>query len=277
MQKKVLVCKYAGLIIMLVMSSFFSFGQPSKEIEADTLVARQDYQGALVLYDDLIKKSKFKTEEDFQLYYKRAICHYGLQRFDEALQDVNKLLEKYPRPQAKLLRAYINQELENYDAQLVDLNDLLLDNPDNPEMIQWRASVLMETKKYKAAQQDIRRLIAFQPTPQLETLLGLTYYYLENPDSALIIFDEVIKKDPTFIQANLYAASLCLDEEAYPLALNYIDKGLKQDPANTTFLFYKGIALVESDQKKEGCRCLIKAFDAGVDDVADYLKEYCYK
>ena len=44
-----------------------------------------------------------------------------------------------------------------------------------------------------------------------------------------------------------------------------------------SLLFYKGIALVESDQKIEGCRCLTKAFNLGIDDVGDYLKEYCYK
>ncbi len=278
MQKTILACKYSGLIIILVMSSFFSAAQQSAiEIQADSLVERQDYQSALHLYNTLIEKSKPETEEQYQLYYRRAICYYGLQRFEEALQDINTVIEKYSQPQAKLLRAYINQAVENYEAQLDDLNDLLSLNPDNSEMLQWRASVLMESQKYAAAQKDIRKLLGYQASPELKSSLGLTYYYLENPDSALIIFDEVIKEDPTFIQAYLYSASLCLDEEAYPLALTYINKGLQADPDNTTFLFYKGIALVETDQIKEGCRCLTKAFNAGIDDVADYLKAYCYK
>ncbi|WP_276366120.1 tetratricopeptide repeat protein [Chryseolinea sp. H1M3-3] len=278
MQKTILASKYSGLIIMLVMSSFFSVAQQSAiEIEADSLVERQDYQSALNLYNSLLEKSKPETEEQYQLYHKRAVCYYGLQRFEEALQDINTLIEKYPQPQAKLLRAYINQAVENYEAQLDDLNDLLLLNPDNPEMLQWRASVLMESQKYAEAQKDIRKLLGYQASPELKSYLGLTYYYLENPDSALIIFDEVIKDDPTFIQAYIYAASVCLDEEAYPLALTFINNGLQADPANTTFLFYKGIALVETDQVKEGCRCLTKAFDAGIDDVADYLKTYCYQ
>jgi tetratricopeptide (TPR) repeat protein len=273
MQKIPLIKTCAGLIIILIMSPFFSLAQESLEIEADTLVAREDYSGALVFYNEIIDKSKPKTEEEFQLYYKRAVCYYGLENFSEALKDINTVIEKYPSPQAKLLRAYINQALENYEAQLVDLNELIALNPDNPEMLQWRASILMESEKYKEAQQDIRRLLQYQPSPQLKSYLGLTYYYQENPDSALMMFDEIIHEDPNFIQAYVYAASLCLDENAYELALSYIDVGLQKEPSHATLVFYRGIALVETDQKIEGCRCLTKAFD----DVGEYLKEYCYK
>ena len=261
----------------MMMSSFFAFAQQSPmEIEADTLMGQQDYAGALSLYNKIIEKEKPETEEAYQLYYKRAVCHYGLQNFEEALKDINRVIEKYPQPQAKLLRAYIYQELEDYEAQLEDLNELLALNPDNTEMLQWRASVLMESGKYAEAQKDIRRLLQEQSSPDLKSYLGLTYYYLSNPDSALIIFDEAIKETPNFVQSYLYAASLCLDEEAYELALTYINKGLQAEPSNPTFLFYKGIALVETDQEKEGCRCLTKAFNAGIDDVAEYLKAFCY-
>ena len=74
------------------MSPFFSLAQESVEIEADTLVAREDYSGALVLYNKIIDKSKPKTEEEFQLYYKRAVCYYGLENFSEALKDINTVI-----------------------------------------------------------------------------------------------------------------------------------------------------------------------------------------
>lgn len=263
-------------IILTMMSQLSVFAQSEKEVEADTLVGRQDYDGALALYNKIIEKSNPKTEQEYQLYYKRAVCYYGLENFQEALNDVNRVIEKYTAPQAKLLRAYIYQELEQYESQLSDLNDLLSLNPDSPELLQWRASVLMEAEKYEEAQKDIKRLLSFHPAPELKSYLGLTYYYLDNPDSALIIFDEVIAEVPKYTQVYMYAASLCLDEGVYELALTYINKALELEPNNNSLMFYKGIALVETDQEKEGCRCLTKAFDAGLDDVADYLKEYCY-
>jgi tetratricopeptide (TPR) repeat protein len=276
MQEKTLNMKLAGLIVSLLMIHFLTVAQSAKEVEADTLISRQDYAGALVIYNKIIETTKPDTEEEYQLYYKRAVCHYGLENFDDALKDINKVIEKYPQPQAKLLRAYVYQELENYEEQLKDLDELVSLNPDGSELLQWRASVLMEMGKYKEAQKDIRKVLSYQSSPELKSYLGLSYYYQDNADSALIIFDEVIREAPRMLQSYLYAASLCLDEDANELALTYVNKGLQVEPSNLTLLFYKGIALVGTGQEKEGCRCLTKAFEGGVDDVADYLKEYCY-
>jgi tetratricopeptide (TPR) repeat protein len=276
MHAKKLTHYFIALVIVAVMSPWSLSAQSQKEVEADTLVGRQDYAGALALYNKIIEKSKPKTEQEYQLYYKRAVCYYSLENFQEALSDINRVIEKYPTPQAKLLRAYIFQELEDYEAQLSDINELVSLNPNSAELLQWRASVLMEAEKYEDAQRDIRKLLESHSGPDLKSYLGLTYYYLDNPDSALLIFDEVISEAPEHTQVYLYAASLCLEQDAYELALTYINKGLRVEPENISLLFYKGIALVETGQDKEGCRCLTKAFDAGLDDVADYLKQYCY-
>jgi tetratricopeptide (TPR) repeat protein len=244
--------------------------------QADTLLSREDYTGALALYNKIVEKSKTVSDEDYSVYYKRAFCYYGLERFDEALKDINQFIQKKPDDQAKLLRAYINQELGNYEDQLKDVNEFIGAHPDNVELLQWRASVFMEMERYKDAQKDIREILKYQDSPELRSYLGLTYYYLDQPDSALTIFDEVIAKEPDNIQTYLYAASLSLEQDAYELALQYIDRGLKKDPGNNTLLFYRGIALVETDKVTEGCRCLTKVFAAGFDDAGDYLKSYCY-
>ena len=244
--------------------------------QADTLLAREDFTGALAIYNKIIDKSKTLSDEEFSVYYKRAFCYYGLEQFDQALNDINQYIQKKPEDQAKLLRAYINQELGNYEDQLKDLNEFITAHPENLELLQWRASVLMEMENYKDAQKDIRQILKSQNSPELKSYLGLTYYYLNDPDSALMIFDEVIAIDPNHMQTYLYATSLSLEQEAYELALRYVEQGLKKDPTNNTLLFYKGIALVETDKVTEGCRCLTKVFAAGFDDAGDYLKSYCY-
>lgn len=266
----------------MMMSPFFASAQSKSDkngvllVQADTLLARQDYEGALSLLNQIIERSKLATDEDYDALYKRAFCYYGLGRFENALTDVNQYLKKIPNEQARLLRAYINQELENYDAQLEDLNSFIEASPGNPDLLRWRASVFMESERYDEAGKDIRQLLQLQETPDLKAYLGLIYYYQNNIDSALIIFDQVIKENPEYLQPYLYAGSLTLEEEAYELALNYIDAGLKIEADNLTLLFYKGIALLESDKQVEGCRCLTKAFTKGMDDAGDYLKSYCY-
>jgi tetratricopeptide (TPR) repeat protein len=271
------------ITILLVMSSFFVAGQGKAneavawETYADTLVSQEKFADAIKLYDKIIDKSKLKTDEDYRVLYKRAYAYYGMHDFEKSLRDVNQYLERVPDQQAKLLRIYINQELGDHAAQLADLNEFIEQSPGNPELIRWRASILMDAGEYKKAQSDLRALLQQQPDPEIESFLGLTYYYQNNPDSALIVFDRVIAQQPSFIQPYLYAGSLCLEEGAYALSLQYINKGMKYEPANATLLFYKGAALVEIEGKQdEGCSCLRKAFNAGFDDAADYLKEYCY-
>jgi tetratricopeptide (TPR) repeat protein len=282
MNQMFFIRRLAGIMMLFIILSPVCVIAQAKEknetlmAKADTLLAKEDFTGALALYNKIIEQSKTINDSDYSVYYKRAFCYYGLERFDQALTDINQYIQKKPDDQAKLLRAYINQELGNFEDQLKDVNEFVNAHPDNIELLQWRASVYMEMEKYKEAQTDIRKILKYQDSPDLKGYLGLTYYYLNDPDSAIAIFDEVIAKAPDNIQTYLYAASLSLEQDAYALALQYIEQGLKKDPTNNTLLFYKGIALVETDKVTEGCRCLTKVFAAGFDDAGDYLKSYCY-
>ncbi|HTE31140.1 MAG TPA: tetratricopeptide repeat protein [Chryseolinea sp.] len=268
--------------IFLLFTATVGFAQASADkrerviARADSLMQHEDYAGALEIFNSLLEKSKLTSDEDYAMLYKRAYCFYGVGKFEEALNDINRFIEKNPDQQAKMLRAYINQELGNSTEQLKDLNELIDGKPENLDLTRWRASVLMELGKYKEARKDINQILSKEPNPDIMGYLGLTYYYEDDPDSALTIFDKIIASNPGHVQSYVYAASLALEQEIYPLALEYINKGLAADASNTTLMFYKGIALVETEKVDSGCRCLTKAFQAGVDDAGDYLKGFCY-
>ncbi|HMG91050.1 MAG TPA: tetratricopeptide repeat protein, partial [Chryseolinea sp.] len=210
-------------VLLMLISPVFLAAQSDKSknvdimAQADTLLAKEDFTGALALYNKIIDKSKTVSDDDVSVFYKRAFCYYGLERFDQALKDINQYIEKKPDDQAKLLRAYINQELGNYEDQLKDLNQFITAHPENLELLQWRASVFMEMENYKDAQKDIKVILKHQDSPELKSYLGLTYYYLNDADSALTLFDEVIAQDPNHIQTYLYAASLTLEQDAFEL------------------------------------------------------------
>lgn len=282
MQEKKLVFILKGIALTILMAiPFFASAQATANkdallVQADTLIAHADYNGALEMLNKIIGQSKPSSDADYQALYKRAFAYYGLGKFEDALTDVNQYIAKMPDEQAKLLRAYINQELEHYDDQLKDLNEFISANPANPDLIRWRASVYMQAERYQEAKRDIQQLLTYGANPELKAFLGLTYYYLNNPDSALTLFDEVITTTPEYPQTYLYATSLALEQSAYDLALRYADSGLKITANDPTLLFYKGIALIEKDDLDHGCKILSKAFQAGVDDAGDYLKSSCY-
>ena len=250
----------------------------SLQTEADTLLAHEDYAGALKLYNKVIDLSKLQEPDSYVALYNRAVCYYSITNFKEALNDVNQMLAKDPEfHQADLLKAFVGRELNDAETQLEGLNPLLELDPDNYDLLKWRATVLLDANQYALARKDINTLMKSSPEePELELYLGVSYYYESKADSALTCFDKAITLDKTYSTPYVYASSLCLDEEVYPQALQYAEAGLKLDPDNISLIFYKGIALAELKKTDEGCSCLYKAFAKGIDDAAGYLKEYCY-
>jgi tetratricopeptide (TPR) repeat protein len=247
------------------------------EIEGDTLLNREDFKGALELYNKAIELSKLKDNESKALLFKRAICYYSLGDFQKALDDLGVFIPLYPDfPRAKLLRTFIHRELGDTEAQLVDINELLELNPTNPDLLKWRASLYLEMDKFADAKNELLGIQKLTNDEEIETQLGFSYYSLDQPDSALLHFESALSINGGYVPAYLYTSSLCLEQEAYEMALTYIDLGLRLDPKNPSFVFYKGIALVETEKVEEGCRLLSKVFYEGFDQAGDYLKQYCY-
>lgn len=247
------------------------------EIEGDTLLNSEDFKGALERYNKAIEISKLKAPESKVLLFKRAICYYSLGDFQKALDDLGVFIPLYPAfPRAKLLRAFIHRELGDTEAQLNDINELLELNQSNPDLLKWKASLYLELEKFANAKSELLSIQKLMNDEEIETQLGFTYYNLDQPDSALLHFDNALAINGGYVPAYLYTSSLCLEQEAYDLALTYIDLGLRLDPKNSSFIFYKGIALVETEKVEEGCRLLAKVFYEGFDQAGDYLKQYCY-
>ena len=247
------------------------------EAEGDTLVNRQDFEGAIKIYNKVIELSKLKDTESKGVLYKRAICFYNVGEFQKALDDLNVFIPAYPSfPRALYLRAFVNRELGNTQAQLDDINLLIEQNPLNADLLKFKAGIYIEDEKYPEAKKELLSLQKLTNDEQIETQLGFVYYSMSEPDSAYIHFDSALAINGGYAPAYLYMSSLCLEQEAFGLALTYVDLGLRLDPGNQQLLFYKGIALAESDQLEEGCRILANVFYAGMDQAGDYLKQYCY-
>ncbi|MBX2946120.1 MAG: tetratricopeptide repeat protein [Cyclobacteriaceae bacterium] len=271
---------------ILLVFIFFSAGllaqpKPTKiqvaEALGDTLFSREDFVGALKQYNKVVKATKLKTPEQRQVLYKRAVCFFYLGEFEKALADLKVFIpENENLPRARILRAFIYREMGEQQLQLDDLNEVLDWDSMNPDLLKWRAGLLVEMGENEQALAELKLIRQWAPDEEVELYSGLAYYALEKPDSALYHFDQAILLDGGYLPAYQYAGSLCLEQEAFELALTYINLALRLDAQNSELQFYKGIALVELGQKEEGCRLLNKAFYKGVDDAAGYLEEFCF-
>jgi tetratricopeptide (TPR) repeat protein len=270
-----------SLVILFSFESTFTIAQesnwPKWEEEADTLMNRQNFEGAVKLYSKILTESKLKSKENYRPLYKRAIGYYSSGNLPNALKDISQFIPEFPQNyQALILRALIYQQMGDAEKQLLDLDKAIELQGSNVELIRWRAGLLLEKGEFEKAKQDFLVARFTQDDPELETNLGLAYYSLEKPDSALICLNKSIELDATYEPAYLYAGSFCLELEKFELGLKYLNLALLINPENVNALFYKGVALVELKKTDEGCNCLSKAFKAGQDDAADYLKQHCY-
>jgi tetratricopeptide (TPR) repeat protein len=247
------------------------------ETEADTLMNHQDFKGAAALYSKIVSECQLKQKTDYKYLYKRAVSYYSDNDFDHALEDMNRFVPEFPEsPQARILRALIYRQKDDVTNQLADLQKAIDLRGSTTELLRWRGALLADKGEFRAAKKDLEEVRLFQDDAELETNLGFISYSLGSLDSALVCFNKAIVLDVNYPASYLYAGTFCMQDERYALALQYLDLALRVEPTNRSALFYKGVSLVELKRTDEGCSCLQKAFNAGEDDAADYLKEYCF-
>ena len=246
--------------------------------QADTLMQHEDFEDAIKLYDKILQTASKDSPIRKQAQYNRIVCLYSLDELKKALEEVNQFIEETPEfPQARLLRAFIYRDMDNTEGQLRDISALVRLNPLNVDLIKWQSYLLIQEEKYDSARTQLKFAAGLRNDAEIETYLGMTYYYSNDPDSAILHFDKAIDMKPDAFPALMYASAVCLDQSAYELALNYLDKASLLDPNNLSVMFYKGIALTEIGKRDEGCRYLSKAFYGGEDAAGDYLQYKCFR
>jgi len=247
------------------------------EAQADTLMDRQDFSGAIRYYTKVIKKTKLKDRDAFGSLYKRAVAYYSIGDFPHALSDLDAFIPAYPLfPQAFLLRALTHKGLGDTEKQLADLSEALRYQQGNAGLLKWRASLYLDADEYELALKDALQAKELEDDAEVEMYLGFAQYNLDQFEEAIESINRAIQFDATYLPAYLYAGSFCLEQEQYARGLEYLNLALRLDPNNIAAIMYKGVALVELNQLDEGCRCLRKAFYNGEDQAGEYLKEFCY-
>ncbi|GIV37853.1 MAG: hypothetical protein KatS3mg032_2232 [Cyclobacteriaceae bacterium] len=249
------------------------------EALADTLLNRNQVFDAIKLYTRVIRlQQKQKFTGKSVVRFKRALCYYYTASFNEAIADLNIFIAENPEyPRARLLRAYVYRELNEPEKQLQDLTVVLDDDPYNVDLAKWYASILLEVENAGEALRMLQALQLMFNDEEVETNLGIAYYYLNNPDSALHHFNEAIFINGGYFPAYRHAALLCQEQQQYLQSLEYLNLALLLDPDNPELLMYAGIALAETGHRDKACNYLNRAFYAGFAKAKNHLERYCYQ
>jgi len=93
-----------------------------KSSEASKLHSKQDYEGALKLFDEAIELNPYADN----LYHNRGGCYYTLKQYEKSIQDFSKALELYPNA-AWLYQSRGNcyKELNQYEKAIQDYSKII--------------------------------------------------------------------------------------------------------------------------------------------------------
>jgi tetratricopeptide (TPR) repeat protein len=127
------------------------------------------------------------------------VGYYSSGDFEKAIVDMDRFIPKYQESyQARILRALSYREIGEVDKQLIDVEKALELSRGEPQIMKWRAGLLMEKGEYELAKKDLLLVKLLQDDPEVEMNLAFAYYSLNSTDSALMAINKSIELDANF-------------------------------------------------------------------------------
>ena len=193
----------------------------------------------------------------------------NLNRLDEAIELITKLLAKSPSEGMYRMRAILHRSKANLDEALSDLNKAIAMAPKDPMTLLQRAEVALDRDDIKSAKEDFRS--ATQVAPQilnLEMVIGLRsrIALLENRLADAINDAQLLAdRNPNNTFHRLRLASLYTMDNRPRKAIEVLSDLLQADPGNVPALRSRGDALLSVGDHKKA----IEDYEAAVDSVGE--------
>lgn len=243
-----IACAAACFALALKPSAAFAQDSAAVSLPYDTLIYRGnkrfnriEFREAIDFYTKAIKKDAGK----FDGWRNRAIAYVELDKYDEALADLDKTLELKPRDTlAHYFKGVVFRETNRRD-----------------DAVEWFEKTLELDSTDADAWND----------------LGLIYYKEEKLLKARDHYTKALSFNPNLVTALINRGIVrteLLDLEA---AIRDFDKALELAPNVGVAIANRGVAKINNGMKTEGCADLQKAIDLGyfkAEEVYDRLCKY---
>ena len=143
----------------------------------------QDYTGALDDCDKSIERNPFQHGA----FYTRGYVLRQLNRYSDSEKDFTQALLFSPENKTYLmLRADVRAAQQHFDEAMSDINYLLQRDPKNATMLFEKGIICMQKTDTVCAQEAFEQTVKYDSqNPSNWSALGLTYLYLNKDDDAL--------------------------------------------------------------------------------------------
>lgn len=216
------------------------------------------YYQAMSDYDEAIKLSPYSYEP----YLKRALLNDRFFNYKEALKDYEEALTYAyvfdNKMRIRILRARLKAKLGAYDVAIKDLEKALLENSEDPALLNTLALIHLDIEDFEKALKYLNLSLEFNPEdPFTFANIGFVALNAGKYQKAINIFDEQIKKNRKF--SSMYnnrgfaKYKLGKNKEAikdinYAIELNSLNSFAFKNRAIINFLMNKNEAACEDLQ-----------------------------
>ncbi len=224
----------------------------------------------LILALIVLSNCNYQNEND---YFKKAYELEELEKYEEAIYELNKAIILNPKFEEAYLNRAINKAiLGDYESAILDLNAVIKLNPKAIEPHVWRAEYKRMLEKYEEAMSDVEKALSLKnPTYSGTNIIGPK----EFNQNKLLPQGENFNIELEFIVFERGAANYHLGN--YEQALNDLIfcKQKQSKPINTHY--YMGLVLLEVGKIEDACKELLLSYKSGEIYAKEKIDEYCKK
>ncbi len=158
--------------------------------------------------------------------------------YQQALQQIEKKLEKEPAAELYLKKGLIYNSLQNYQDAVNAFSAALEIEPQNPEILGEMAEALSVLGNYTDANSFYEQALTLHPQNlQLSGKLGRNYINLKNYKKAYEIFSDIYKTDSTNVFWNKQFAFSAFQTNNRKLAVHLYHKVIHLNPRDYSSYF----------------------------------------
>ncbi|MEI6683665.1 MAG: tetratricopeptide repeat protein [Bacteroidota bacterium] len=183
----------------------------------------QVWKDSIALWSDVIEKNPVCCKA----YTNRAFMYNQLKEYDKALKDLNEVISIDPDDSKKLdlyiSRAFLCKTMGRYDQALADYSSALKLHPDNVKPCFNRGIIYADQMgKHDSAIMDFKKFLKRYPADTNGNFnLGITYYKMNNFDSAKRYFLKSLQLDSVNGQIHGLLANVYYQVKDYPAAYRH--------------------------------------------------------
>jgi len=226
----------------------FSFTQCKQQSAADTNDIGQTGDPVIDGITDEIRQHP----DDPQLYLRRAQVFYDHQAYDQAVQDlarVMKLDSTNLRAHHLLADAYMDSNQSNMALKTMQRAAVLY--PDSIRTKLKLSEFQLILKQYDGAMHTLEDIMKIRPgDPEALFMLGMVYRDQGKTELAIGAFQSAVERNPDMVEAWVILGDL-MDRTHNPRAIQYFDNAIRVDPKNVEALHAKAYYLQNNEKIDE--------------------------